>query len=190
MATSSGSCGFPLKFPSPMPSHAKGKGRALHDIAIGFFLAFCPPASGVTLFDIGLAASRQQVAYPPRPALVPTFCISSHRIAPHRTASHRIAPHRTASHRNPSQPISIHRRWRTATSASPSGGGFLEIRPRIDLGVDVAACLRGVHFGSGVVSAKQRDCGLDCPAGAALSACMGVMHAHVSVRPGGQTQIK
>ena len=116
--------------------------------------------------------------------------IASHRIAPHRTASHRIAPHRTASHRNPSQPISIHRRWRTATSASPSGGGFLEIRPRIDLGVDVAACLRGVHFGSGVVSAKQRDCGLDCPAGAALSACMGVMHAHVSVRPGGQTQIK
>ena len=134
-----GACGFPQTYPSPMPSHSRGGGRALHDIAIGYFLSSCPPSGGVTLFDIGIASSG----------------------------------------------------WRSTKGRSaPTGGGFVELRPRLDLEAGVAACLRGVHFGSGPTSSKQRACEPQCAPGAALRACLHVMHAHQDVAGGSETQVR
>ncbi|KAL1527778.1 hypothetical protein AB1Y20_009163 [Prymnesium parvum] len=135
----SGACGFPDAYASPMPSHARGRGRVLHDIAIGYHLSTCPPAKGVTVLDIGVAT----------PA------------------------------------------WRTTSSKSaPTGGGFLELRPRLDLEVGLAGCLRGVHFGSGPISIKQRECAGECAPGEALRRCLHVMHAHARVRPGNVTRLR
>ena len=132
-------CGFPHAYPSPMPSHSRGGGRALHDIAIGYFLSSCPPAGGITLFDVGIAGSS----------------------------------------------------WRsTKGKSAPTGGGFVELRPRLDLEAGVAACLRGVHFGSGPTSAKQRACEPQCAPGAALRACLHVMHAHRGVAAGSETRVR
>ena len=151
-------------FPGSLPSHRNGKGRALHDVALGFIMATAPPPGGVTLVDVAV-----------RPTLKATGEVQGWGggFLEVRPAASLPSPAVACPHL-------------ACFSCS-------QVRPAASLASPAVACLRGAHLGSRSLAARRRRCAPHspgCTAPSLLRSCMHVLHAHRGAGPSVNTTVQ